>query len=73
MKRKAEARARLKAMAHANTTTGLSGWPVNSPQGIPHPPSTVLEDNDLFAIRVLFDLLNEWEFKEAMNANLNQS
>ena len=59
-------------MTHANTTIGLSGWPVNGQQGIPDPLSTVLEEKDLFAIRALFDLLAEWEFKEVMNANLNQ-
>lgn len=52
---------------------GLPRWPVNGQQGIPVPLSTVLEENDLFAIRALFNLLAEWEFKEAINANLNQS
>ncbi|PWT79044.1 MAG: hypothetical protein C5B58_14395 [Acidobacteria bacterium] len=60
-------------MAHLNTSAGPSKWPVNGQQGIPDPLIIELAENDLFAIRALFDLLAEWEFKVTMNANLDQS
>lgn len=59
-------------MAHTSKTTLLprsanAGLSVRDHLGI------VLEETDLIAIRVFFELLAEWESKEAKNAHLNQS
>jgi hypothetical protein len=59
-------------MAHTSKTTLLSrsadAW-----LGVLDRPSIALEETDLIAMRVFFELLAEWESKEAKNANLNQS
>jgi len=59
-------------MAHTSKTTLLSGL-ANARLGIRDPISVVLEETDLIAMRTFFELLAEWESKEAKNAHLNQS
>jgi hypothetical protein len=59
-------------MAHTSKTTLLprsaNGW-----LGVRDHLGIVMEETDLIAIQLFFELLAEWESKEAKNAHLNQS
>jgi hypothetical protein len=53
--------------------TGLLARLANPWLELHEPPSIVLKEGDLIAMRVFFELLAEWESKEAKNANLDQN
>lgn len=59
-------------MARANRTALLYESPVNAGLSVRDPLSVMIEETDLVAILTFFDLLAEWESKEANDANLNQ-